>query len=116
MINIYLQLGLYYFAVIVGIFLHRYFSQFIASNFQNSRSLKIKRRWGIAYFYCIAIWCFYMIDLIGNSGSLLNDNIFTLSMMASFGIILIYFAYIVVSLESPKKSHKKRKWTGQKWR
>lgn len=110
MINIYLQLGLYYFAVIVGIFLHRYFLTFIASDFQNNRSLKIKQRWGIAYFYAIMVFCIHMINVIGDSGELLDDRIFTLSMMSSFAIFLLYFAHTAVSLESPKKFHKKRKW------
>jgi len=110
MINIYLQLGLYYFAVIVGIFLHRYFSQFIASDFQNNHSLKVKRRWGVAYFYGVGIWSIHVIHLMGSNSHRFEENLFNLSIIPSVFLIILWHCYIIVALESPKKSHKKQKW------
>lgn len=107
----YSHLVLYYFAVIVSVFLHRYFSKFIASDFQNNRSLKIKRRWGVAYFYGVGIWSIHVMHEMAKSDLGGWDNsttIFTIT--GSIFLIFLWLCYIIVALESPKKSHKKRKW------
>lgn len=110
MTNFYPLLGLYYFAAIVGFLLHRYFSKFIASDFQNNRTLNIKRRLTIIYYYGTAIAGGIFVKFIGNNSTQIEENIFTLSIIPSIAIILLCYFYLMVSLESPKKFHKKRKW------
>jgi len=109
--NFYLVLTLYYIAVIVSVLFHRYFSRFIESDFNNNRTLKIKRRWGIAYFYIMGFFSVYFIHFIGDTDlGWLNDHVLIAFIIGSIFVIILLYAHIIVSLESPKKFHKKRKW------
>ena len=91
-------------------FLHRYFSKFIASEFLYNRTLKIKRHWGIPYFYAIGIWSVRMIDFVGDNSHVLAENLFNILIILSLFIITLWYCHIIYSLEVPKKFHKKRKW------
>jgi len=111
MVKFYSILTLYYIAAIIGVFFHRYFLQFIENDFKNNRALRIKKRWALAYSYGIGIWSVYMIHLMGESDLGGQDNstcIYAIAGSLFLGVLLC--AHIVVSLETPRKFHKKRKW------
>lgn len=107
-----LALCLYYILFIMSVFLHRYFSKFIASDFLHNRTLKIKRRWTLVYYYLAGVFYnVYLINLMRkeNLGELSNSRWIVVITISIFLIILGY-CHIIVALESPKKFHKKRKW------
>ena len=111
MVNFYSILTLYYIAVITGIFFHCYFAKFIASDFQNNRSLRVKLRFTIAYYYIMGFFSIYFIHFTGDIDlGWLNDSILIVFIIGSIFFIIILYGYMTFSLEKPKTSHKKRKW------
>lgn len=111
MTSFYLLLGLYYFAAIIGVVLHRYFAQFTANDFKYNRTLKITRRLTIIYYYAIGFFSFYLINYIGdNDLGWLSDHVLAVLIIISIVLIIFLYGHIAFSLEAPKKFNKKRRW------
>jgi|GEM_PF-3573925 len=112
MTKLWIILCLYYILFISSIFLHHYFSKFIASDFQYNRTLNIKRRWTLVYYYLSGvIYNAYTFNYIRNNDlGVLNDHIGIAFIIGSIFLIILWYCHIIYSLEVPKKSHKKRKW------
>jgi len=111
-----LLIGLYYFAAFIGIFLHRYFSRFIASDFQYGRTIRIKRYLTIGYYYLIGFYSFYLLHFMRDNKKNLSVfyaervNVIVPVIVVSILAIILLYGYMAFSLEAPKKFHKKRKW------
>jgi len=112
MMHFIVTLCLYYILFIISVFLHRHFSKFIASDFKNNRSLNIKRRWVLTYYYFSGvIYNAYLVNLLGkgNLGTLSNSS-YIIFIGISIFLIILWYCHIICSLEAPKKLHKKRRW------
>ncbi|WP_085165961.1 hypothetical protein [Gilliamella bombi] len=55
----------YYFFAIVGCFIRRYFSEYIAMDYNNDKTLNRKRRLALSYFYFISLYSLLIISQPG---------------------------------------------------
>ena len=76
----------YYCLAIIGLFLRRYFSKFIALDFYNNKSLNRKRKYAIIYYYFVLMYSVFMLFL-GKKGVLT-------SMIVFWSVVVIIILYI----------------------
>ncbi|OCG14597.1 hypothetical protein [Gilliamella sp. WF3-4] len=94
----------YYFFAIVGCFIRRYFSEYIAMDYDNDKTLNRKRRLALFYFYFIFLYSLFMISQPGEG--LFLELIFFWSAV----FIFILYVFFISFLETPRRYIKRKKW------
>ncbi|MWP46036.1 hypothetical protein [Gilliamella sp. Pas-s27] len=94
----------YYFFAIVGCFIRRYFSGYIAMDYENDKTLNRKRRLALFYFYFISL---YSLLIISQPGEGFFSNII---FFWSAVFIFILYVFFISFLETPRRYIKRKKW------